>query len=340
LLTYIYPTNLELSLIEQDLLPVLINDDPVFTHFPITKVDSHELAWEAYDSFRGLQGVRGLNGDPTRVQAIGARRFKMEPGVYGEFAIIDEHTLTARRPMGQFTGPVNITDLVREKQDQLLNREINRIRTVIWTLLSTGTFSVLGVDGQIMHTDRYQLQTAVSSVPWNVPANATPLADFRAVQLLSRGTSCQFDSGATAYMNRTTFNWLVTNTNVNDIAGRRVTGLLSPLNKEEINKILLGEGLPQVEIYDDGYYDDNGVFQLFIPDHTVVVIGRRTNGSRLGEYRMTRNANNPNMEPGSYINVVDSITTGNPVPRTIAVHRGHNGGPVIFHPNGVVVMSV
>jgi len=37
---------------------------------------------------------------------------------------------------------------------------------------------------------------------------------------------------------------------------------------------------------------------------------------------------------------VDSLNTGTPVPRKIDVHRGHNGGTVIFYPKGVISMKV
>jgi hypothetical protein len=30
--------------------------------------------------------IRGLNGQPKRVNALGGNRFTIEPGVYGEFA--------------------------------------------------------------------------------------------------------------------------------------------------------------------------------------------------------------------------------------------------------------
>ena len=340
MLTYGYPTNLELREIEQDLLPVLTQNDPIFEHFPIISVNEDLLAWEVSENFTGLQGARGLNGDPSRVKAVGANRFVAEPGYYGEFATIDEIELTRRRPLGQFAGVVDITDLVRKRQDQLLNREVNRIRAIMWTLAATGKFSILSGTGQIVHTDSYAPQSVLAGTAWSNSAASTPLANFRAVKLLARGHSIDFGPGATAYMNQSTFNELVTNTNANDVAGRRVTGLLSPLNLEEINRILLGEGLPQIKVYDDGYVDDSGVFQLFIPNDVVVIVGKRSNGSRIGEYRMTRNASNPNMEPGSYVQVVDSLKTGTPVPRKIDVHRGHNGGPVIFHPNGIVIMSV
>lgn len=340
MLRFTYPTNLELREIEQDLLPVLTLNDPLFEHFPIATVNEDLLAWESSDNFIGLQSARGLNGDPVRVRNVGGRRWVMEPGYYGEFATIDEIELTRRRPLGAFAGTVDITDLVRKRQDQLLSREITRIRQIGWTLLTAGTFAVLNERGAVVHTDSYRTQVFNALVAWAVPANATPLANFRAVQLLSRGSSVNFGAGAKAYMNRTTFSLLVSNTNPNDIAGRRVTGLLSPLNLEEINRILLGEGLPEVVVHDDGYFDDAGAWQQFIPNNVVVVIGRRTSGSRVGEYRMTRNANNPDFGPGSYVNVVDSIDTGNPVPRKIDVHRGHNGGPVLYHPNAIVVMNV
>jgi hypothetical protein len=98
-------------------------------------------------------------------------------------------------------------------------------------------------------------------------------------------------------------------------------------------------------VMDDGYYDDDGAWQLLIPDDKVVVFGRRSSGARLGEYRRTRNAQNPGIAPGPYIIVTDNLSTGTsntttPVPRKVTVHRGHNGGPVIFYGNAVVVMSV
>lgn len=337
---FIYPSNYELREIERDLMPVLTMDDPIFSHFPLVNSPSSDLVWETYDNITGLQGVRGLDGDPSRVKAIGAKRYSMQPGVYGEFLTIDELELTKRRPLGQFQGGVSITDLVRDKQDQLLNREIMRIRAILWTLVGTGTFSVLGERGDITHTDTFSVQTASRAVDWDTAASSTPLADFRAIQLLSRGSSTQFDAGAKAYMNRTTFNKMLSCTNSNDLAGRRVTGLLSVLNLEEINRIFAGEGLPEIVVFDEGYISDAGVFTSFIADDKVVIMGRRTTGTSLGEYRMTRNANNPNMESGSYVYVQDSATSGNPVPRKISIHRGHNGGPVIYFPLGVVVLSV
>ena len=285
-----------------------------------------------------MQQVRGLNGRPGRVNRVGGKQYVMTPGAYGEFTTIDELELTRRRPWGQFNGSVSIDDLVMECQDQLLGRRLDRIEKIGWDLLTTGTFSVAGPDGVTMHTDTFSLQTASAAVVWSTFATATPLKDFRAVQLLSRGYSVSFGADAKAYMNRVKFNNLVANTNTADLAGRRTSGLQTVLNLGEINSVLAGEGLPQIVIFDGGYLDSAGTFQPFIANAKVVIVGRRLDGAPIGSYVYTRNANNPNMEAGPYMKVVDKGDED--VPRLIEVHDGHNGGPIVEFPSAIVILSV
>jgi major capsid protein E len=336
--TLTYPSAVELMEIEQDKLPVLIEDDPAFEHFPIVTKDSNRLDWEQKDNYIGLQQVRGLNGNPGKVTRVGGNRYSMEPGVYGDFQDIDEKELTERRQWGSFNQFVSISDLVTDAQDQLLHREISRLRQVIWTLLTTGTFSVLSPTGALLHTDTFNIQTASAAVDWDTVATATPMADFRAVQLLARGHSVRFDRAATAYMNQVTANKMFKVTNAADLGGRLTNGGNNFTTIEDINKFLIAADLPQIKVHDDGYHNDSGSFTQFIADDKVVVIGGRTNGQPLGEYRKTRNANNPDLGPGSYLKIVDNGDES--VPRAIKVHKGHNGGPVIFFPSGVVVLSV
>lgn len=334
--TYIYPTNEELKLVEQDKIAALSMNDPIFKHFPMVDVDAAVLSWEQRDNYLGLQHVRGLNGQPKRVNSIGGKRYTIEPGVYGDFDAIDEIELTTRRQWGSYTAPIDISDLVAEKQDLLLQRRIDRIRAILWTLATTGTFTVLNEEGMQMYAGTYTVQTATASVNWATSATAKPLGDFRALQLLSRGHSVSFGADAVAYMNRVTFNRMVSNTNVNDLAGRRTSGLLTVLNLEEINRVLAGESLPQIEIYDDGYLNDSGVFVPFIADDAVAVFGVRPANQPVGDYAMTRNANNPNLGPGAYQKIVDHMDD---VPRTIEVHDGHNGGPRIYFPSAIIMLD-
>lgn len=311
----------------------------VFDFFPIADVDAHLLKWEQKDNYLGLQQIRGLNGEPPRVKRIGHKSYQMAPGAYGEFVAIDEQELTTRRQIGTFGDTITVDDLVSEAEEQLEQRELDRVEQIVWTLLATGTFSVSNVNGAVTHTDAYTTQTFTAGVTWATSATATPLANFRAVQLLGRGKGVSFGAGAKAYMNRSTLNAMLANTNNNDIAGRRVTGLLSVLNQNEVNNILMGEDLPTVVPYDEGYIDDAGAFQLFIPNNKVIVIGQRPQSQDVGEYRKTRNANNPDLGPGSYTMIYDSMDAQKP-PRNLEVHRGHNGGPVIFFPSAVVTMTV
>ncbi len=339
--TFIYPSSAELQQVAQDKLPNLVAQRPIFSILPIETADSHLLMWEQEDNYVGLQQIRGLGGQPPRVKKTGAKRYLMQPGVYGEFSAIDELELTERRQYGTFGNGVSIDDLVMREQDRLLGRRLDRIEHIGWTLLVTGTFSVSGPDGQVLHTDTFALQTHSGS-DWSTAGSSTPLADFRAIQLLSRGHSVNFGPAARAIMNRVTFNRLVANTNAADLGGKKGIGLQSIQAVGDINRVLTDEGLPTIEIFDGGYLNDAGTFVPFIADDKVVVVGQRTDGGRIGEYRMTRNANNPNLAPGAYMEVIDrgAEGSGKTIPRTIEVHDGHNGGPVIYFPSAIVIASV
>lgn len=332
---YGYPTSVELTAIGQDFLSAMTQDDPIFQYFPITSVDSHLLEWEQRDNYKGLQLVRGLNGEPGRVAAIGGKRYIMEPGVYGEFLPINEDELTKRRRWGSFGDVMPIGDLVAEKQEQLVVREIARIRQILWALATAGTFSVTGPQGAVLHTDSYTTQT-VNASAWATAASATPLVDFRLVALKGRGTSARFGRQAVAYMNQVTANYMLANANAADIGGRLVMAGGTFNSVADFNRIYTENDLPQVQVFDDGYYDDSGTFQLFIPDNVVVIFGARPGGQPIGEYRRTRNANNPDGAPGPYDIVYESPKP----PKTIEVHRGQNGGPVLWYPSAIVIMDV
>jgi hypothetical protein len=335
---YVFPTSAELQQIAQDKMPNLLTNRPIFDIFPMRSVNEALLIWEQLDNFKGLQQVRGLNGQPPKVQPVGLKQYQMQPGVYGEFLPINELEMTIRRAPGSWNTPVDITDMVLEKQDQLLQRRLDRIEQICWILLATGIFSVAASHGSIIHTDQFPIQTFTALTSWATFATATPLADFSAVQLLSRGHSVDFGARAQAYMNRATFNNLRSNINAADIYGRRTAGLGTFNNLQGINQLLTGDDLPGLVVYDGGYFNEAGTFIPFIPVNTVIVVGVRPAGQTVGEYRMTRNFNNPDMAPGPYMRVID--TGEYTVPRNIEVHDGHNGGIVLWYPSAVVVMNV
>jgi hypothetical protein len=334
--TYGYPAAAELQEIEQEKLPILTANDPIFTIMPMVQADAHLCEWEQEDNWTGLQQVRGLGGQPGRVNKVGAKRYSMEPGVYGEYSTIDEVELTTRRKYGTFDQPADISDLVMREQDRLLMRRLDRIRYIGWTLVATGTFAVSNEKG-VIHTDTFSLQTYAAGVAWATVATAKPIQDFRAVKLQARGKGVSFGGQAKAYVNQVTANNMLNNTNAVDIGGKLVTNGNHMTSLADVNKVLLANDLPQIEVYDDGYLDDTNTFQPWIPNAKVVLAGFRPGGARIADYAMTRNASNPNMAPGAYTKVDDDE---NRVPRSVRVHDGHNGGPRIYFPSALVVMSV
>ena len=331
---YAIPTNAELREIEQDFLPRLIADRPIFKYMPITTVEADLLIWEQQGNYIGVQQYRGLGGAPSRVQNVGGKRYVAEPGVYGDFRELDEAELTRRRMYGNFGKAADISDMVRKAQDQLIQRELDLIEKIGWTLFTTGTYSVLDRNGNVMQTDSYSLQTFTAATTWATVATATPIADLRALKLKARGHSVRFDKTASLIVNQTTVNNMLNNTNANDIGGKRKIFGGNILSLEDANKIFADNDLPTIVVNDDGYYNDSNTFATFIADNVGVLVGQRTSGVPVANYMMTRNGENPDCAPGPYIKVIDTGATK--VPRTIEVHRGHNGGPTVEFPYGIV----
>lgn len=336
---YNFPQSNELTTIAQDKLARLEEQRPWSRFFPIRTADASILSWEQEDNYMGLQQIRGLNGEPPKVLKTGVKRFTMTPGAYGEYEPVDEIELTERRRFGTFGTPIELSDLVMRIQNKLLLRQLDRIELIVWNLVINGTFSVAGPSGAVLATDAYNTQTYSAGTPWSTFATSTPLADFRAVQLMAAGHSISFNAQSTAYMNQITFNNLMSNTNAADVGGRRTAGLASVNSPGDMQALLTRDDLPNIVVYDKGYLaEPSGTFTRFIANGKVIVIGQRDDGAPIGEYRMTRNANNPDMAPGQYQKVIDHGE--DQVPRLIEVHLGHNGGPVIYYPSAIVVMSV
>ena len=160
--------------------------------------------------------------------------------------------------------------------------------------------------------------------------------------LLQRGQSVDFGAGGKLYMNQVWVNNLLQNTNTNDAYGKRLQYGQTINSLADINSINKANNLPEIVPYDKGYLPDGGgglasSFIPFIPNSVGVLVGARTNGARLGEYRMTRNPNNPKFEPGPYTRVIDHGE--HRIPRQVDVHDGHSGGPVVYFPGAIVVFS-
>ncbi len=341
--TYTYLEASDLTRISSDLIQVASLSDPILRDvFPIVKRNTAKLRWRVDDNNVGLMALRGLDGEPTRASVPGHKWYEESPGYFGEFMDVTETEMTERANDEDITRPINVNDLVADRQTTLTYRQTNRMRQMGWTLALTGTLSITLVSGAVGFTQQFTPQAVTPSVLWSTSSTSTPLADLRALQpAYGKGTSTTFGATAKLWMNSETLNFLLSNTNANDLGGRRVEGGNTVNDKDGINRILLGQSLPEINIYDDGYKNDAGTFTYFIPTGKILVVGMRPNGEKPGEFQWTRNANNPGFAPGSYAFVKD-YTSGpaQTVPPKIDVHQGFNGGTVIQRPTQLVVMTV
>lgn len=344
---FTYPTTHEMKVINDKLQAQLTANDPIFKHFPIVDVESYDISWFQRDDYFGMQQLRGLDGQPGIVAKRGAKEYSYQPGVYGEVYPISEKELTRLAELGQVSGrPQSIDKQVMEGNTFLLHREMVLIKYMLWTLVSTGTFSI-AKDASVMHTDTFPIQQANAAVGWSTPATATPLADLRAIKLLGPEHGVSFGAGAEMHLNSVAFNNMINNGNTADLGGKlrnilQTSDAAGLADLALVNRILAGADLPTIVINDDGYRaTKGGAFTKYIPDDKAVIFGKRQDGEPLGEYRRTINANNDPIGPGSYAKVWDSmVNDGGRPPRKVEVHRGHNGGPVIYYPGAVAVLNI
>jgi hypothetical protein len=338
---FTYPTSQRIMEIEQDKLPDLKGDDPIFAHFPEQNQDEWAILIEQWDNIAGMQQHRGLNNAPPRVRPIGLRRTIVEPGVYGEHILIDERALSTRRRPGTFGTPANVTDLVLTASDQLASREFTRMRYLMWTLLQTGSYAAIDQYSVVGHQLQFTPQTYTAAHAWSDPVNSTPLQDMRNVaDLGALGTSAMFNANATAYLNQSTYNRMLANTNQADLGGRRTEGLGTFNAPDKLNQMFVADDLPRFQVLQDGFFDETTqAFQRYINTGKVVVIGKRTSGDSLGMLVMVPNVNNPTGASGRYVRTVnkDIDAMG---PRSIEVHRGFNGTVYVKFPRAVYVLNV
>ena len=341
--TYLWPNLNELRQIDAAYMARLTQDDPIFSLFPIRQTNGHLVTWRQRDNYTGLQQPRVLDGEFPSVPLPGRTDFLKKPGIYGEHVPIPELDITARAANDSFGDrPIDISDLVMEAGELLLARQINRMSYVLWTLLASGVYTITDEVGTIVDREQYNLTTITASPTWDDLANSKPMADLRSVNLKATGTSSQFGASAIAFMNLQTFTWMDGNTNANDLGGKRDAYGASVIGLDGINQILFRDNLPKIVIWNEGYYTDgtSSTFKKFLADGDVVVVGSRRNSTQVGEFLLTRNANNPDVSSAPFYKVVDTGRDPNArPPRQVAVYRGHNGGPALYYPGSVVYLK-
>jgi hypothetical protein len=316
---------------------------------PMRSIGAQSLLYDEEQVTGGMTALHTMDSDPTLIKGDGWRRFQAEPYFFKEgFRLNESDLLTIRAQSGapfvQGVGndaPRAGRSLVLSRLAKLDRRLETRLEWMRWQTLMGSL--VLNQNG-VVASETWPVQTYAATdnggVAWSTVATADPVKDFNNVALLYDYKGATYD-GARAYMNLTTSRYLLQNTNLrnmykNDLHQRQLVSVA-----QITDLFTTFTGMTPV-IYNEGYRDDAGAFQKFIPDGKVIVVGNPTIGDEMGFVMSVPSLHNggiDNPQPGKFVIVDDQTGAGEPNPFYDA-YEGQYCGPVLLHPEYIVLMTV
>lgn len=313
---------------------------------PVT-VNESELIYERPNVSQGLQFARGWNGSPGAINMPSIQSWRVSPGVYGDKYGLEERMLTDRRAPGSWFDFDSTGEISKRVAANLEKRFKDRIEYSNFQMLLTGGFASSNKSGTPLDTQVYDINQYTPGTLFTDLANSKPFDYLREVtwQQNRLGYATDFRKGQ-YLMSSGTLQTILRNTNPADIGGKRLEVGSTVNDVGGFNKLLLSNMLPEIVVYDAGFYPDTlpgtplPPLQLFIPEGKILLLGKRVDGSPIGAYRLTRNARSelPDkktgdalpLELGFYVQTVDyRLTTDR---NAVDIIMGHNGGPTPEYP--------
>lgn len=287
----------ELSLLNQQLMPERIANDILFTDLlPFRAIRERIILKEQRDSFFGTTPGRNPGAGFGQLARESKNRLSITPYDFGEDALMDEEFLLKSRQIGQFGVAQNNAEEQQSDLIKLQDRFFKRVKYNWWTLVTTGTYTVLGPAGEYVGGDSYTFQSFTVATAWSNYAASTPILDLRNQKLLHRGTSASFGRKAKIFMQSQDVNNLLSNTNPNDLGAKRVitqNAGAQPFQLGDVNRFLLDSDLPEIVEYDEflptgasNFVTGPAPYSMFIPYQTAVCFGARDYGEPVAYYTM------------------------------------------------------
>ena len=351
MLIYRFPTNVSLDQATQEYFverEKFLGDKIL----PFRDAWTQRVQWDELDNDRGMTAAHNLGTDPRIDDRRGSRVREYNPLFFKETDVIREDELLRARQLATLGGVVDLHELVGREIKKREDQNFIRAEHVRWQALRGSL--VINENG-VRVNETFPVQVYHAVVDWDQRATATPLRDGNAVKLMFRGTGASAQ-GAVGYLNQTTLNWLLENTNDADIRGFRSQNFLSiAFSLEELNRIQAARGLHTYELYDEGYIDEDESFKTFILDGEVIVIGKRPAGQTVGDFVMTPSLHrqkNGRDAPGMFtilevngrpntgaleVSLADLGAGKNP---RVEITGGFYGGPRMLYARSVVWMVV
>lgn len=277
-LTFTYPTNAALDTVIQE----YVVDTSNFLGLQILPIEeswAQKVQWDEMDNERGMTAPHVMGADPRIDLRPGSKLREYEPIPFKETDLVKENELLRARQLGTLNGVVNLNQLIAQIAKARMDKTRIRQEWMVWQALK-GSLTIN--ENGVYVNETFPVQHYTPLVPWSDLENAAPLKDCNAMALMFRGTGATA-RGAKMRMNQTTVNYLLENKNENDLKGFQNSNFVHlAFSVEEINKIFAARGLPEIEVFDEGYYDKDGIYRTFIADGDVMLEGKRPGGQKTG----------------------------------------------------------
>ena len=317
--------------------------------FPLVKEDATELIYERRQVETGLQAARGNSGPTQPVQKPGLDMYRAAPGKYGDHYTVTEQELENLRNAGTWDDFESYDKQAARATQHLTRRFLDRCEYSIAQIITTGGYTATSAQGVNYVQQIFQIQQYTPNTLFNDLANSQPLNYIRdLIPYLELGRSVSFQKGY-ILCSRPTINLILRNSNPADLNGKRLDYGQTINAVDDLNEILVANDLPPFRVYDKGYYPDPpgspfnppGDYQTqpvvrFLTNGQLVLVGAREDGETLGEYRLTRAAQNENSAPGEWYQVEDRRQKD---PCQVILRAGHNGGPVPYYIEGFATVN-
>jgi Phage major capsid protein E len=320
---------------------------------PFVERNYTRVEWDEKDNARGMTPPHNMDANASIRSRRGGKRRSYEPIPFKATEIIKESELLKAAQLGTMGNVVSIDELAMESFNTRKQEDAVRAEQVAWDALQ-GEIDI-NENGVKVH-ETFPIQEYTPTVPWDELATAAMLEDMNATSLMFRGTGATAQ-GAEFWMNQASFIKLLESKNPNDLRGFNVDNFRAGnFDITQLNKMMVARGLPVFMPYDEGYYPDEGDFRTFIPDGVGILIGKRPNNQKPGDFLLTPSlhkqmSNRP--APGFFafmtVNgqgarggsaTVDLDALGSDDNPRIGVTSGFYGGPRIIFPRSIIKMNL
>lgn len=304
------------------------------TFCPLVDVYSRRIEVDVLDAVTGMTAPHNLNAPPAMVKKLSGQSTKiMATGYWKEAYRIDEEELLFAREEGTYNKRAGRLRVIR-RTAELNTRLETRMEWLRWQPLVNGKLDVN--ENNVKYTVDYKIPSKNKpNIDWSDP-NHDVISDIEDLLLIYRGTGAK---GRTVYINHGVAKALALNEKVRQLLSRsQYANTLSPRTILAAMNMLF----PELEwkLYDEGYGDDKGEFQSFLPDNKLVILGQGAPGEKLMDFATTislANGGMDNPQPGKFGMVVDKSMEVNPF---VDITVGIYGLPRVYHPNWIVSANI